>query len=183
MSSLDDFAEVEPGTRFIWKYVPEDEPAHKRHLRTVMFLKLAPNGNDIGNCNLVNLETGEIVHACELWDMHQEKLDDNPYADPENVVQHYEWELAKAYQLAPDTLLPGNSGMRIRNIEEVLDALGIDFPSYGDGTETVLPSDLSAEDGPCESSTYFVIYDSDDWNHLNEANRKFDETKEDELPE
>lgn len=89
MFSLDAFAELPPGTKFVVALQNGDvEP----------FLKLQPWFGDIGNCNVVSLISGKIYHAYDLWDMRQFKADldisDIASFDPnfDQTVEIFDWE-------------------------------------------------------------------------------------------
>lgn len=90
MYSFDAFSDLPPGTRFLLES-PSD-------LAPTIYIKLAPHGGDVGHCNLVNLNTGEIVHAYDIWPMREYKEDldlgDIASFDPkfDKVVEVFSWE-------------------------------------------------------------------------------------------
>jgi len=90
MYSFDVFSELPAGTQFIIGFGTEEGPK--------LLVKLAPYGGDVGYCNLVNVEDGTIIHAYDIWNMRQYKLDlevcDIASFDPKHdqVVEVFDWE-------------------------------------------------------------------------------------------
>lgn len=127
-TSMDAFAELPPGTKFRHQFIDATEEPPRTYSRVLM--KLEPTGGDIGSCNLVDLIDGSICHAVELWDMHELKQEENPYAHPEICVKQYAWE----QDLVPDTAYMPLWMQKAENLEEALRLLGIDVPTEPDRT-------------------------------------------------
>lgn len=124
--SMDAFAELPPGTKFRHQFIDATIEPPKMIWQT--FMKMQPTGGDIGSCSLVNLLDGTLVHAVELWDMHEFKQEDNPFANPDECVERYAWEK----DLMPDSQYVPLWDRRISNLEDVMQHLGIDSPTSPD---------------------------------------------------